>query len=87
MMKLIRFAIRALILTVCVNVLAIVVIAANWSSIRNWASTQLSGPPADWVDHLKQRAKQIQIPDVQNLKAMLPEGLKNLKVVRDLDGK
>lgn len=89
MFKLIRFVIRAVILTVCLTLFAVAAIAANWSSIQNWAAAQLSGSPADWVEHLKQRAKQIQIPNVQNLKdirAMLPESLKDLKVVRDLDG-
>lgn len=87
MFTLIRFAIRALILTVCVNALAIAVIAANWSNIQAWASAKLQGPPAGWIELAKQQAKQLQIPDVQKLKAMLPEGLRDQSIVHVLDGK
>ena len=87
MFTLIRFAIRTVILTACVNVVAVAVIAANWNSIRDWASAKLQNPPASWIEFAKSHAKQLQIPDVPELKAMLPEGLRGQNTTRDVAGK
>ncbi len=87
MFTLIRFAIRTMILTACVNAVAVAVIAANWNSIRDWASAKLQDPPASWIKFAKHHAIQLQIPDVPELKAMLPEGLKGQIITRDLAGK